>query len=63
MYLHSPLALQKLCSCITIRNVLALIDKHFNTRHLNSWALLYVPAEIHLCDVERLMQQNKKAVN
>ncbi|KPI84971.1 hypothetical protein ABL78_5986 [Leptomonas seymouri] len=45
---------------LTIPNVLALIDKRYDTRHLSSWPLLYVPAEIRGADVAVLMQQQQQ---
>lgn len=42
---------------LSIPNVLALIDKRYDTRHLSSWPLLYVPAEIRGADVAALMEQ------
>ncbi|KAL7700775.1 hypothetical protein N2W54_000733 [Lotmaria passim] len=47
-----------LCA-LSIPNVLALIDKRYDTRHLSSWPLLYVPAEIRGADVAALMQQQQ----
>ncbi|CCW71777.1 unnamed protein product [Phytomonas sp. Hart1] len=38
---------------LTVRNVLALIERKYNTRHLSSWPLLYVPAEVHATDLQR----------
>lgn len=42
---------------LTIPNVVALIEKRYDTTHLSSWPLLYVPAEIRGADVDALMQQ------
>ncbi|KPA77993.1 hypothetical protein ABB37_06758 [Leptomonas pyrrhocoris] len=46
-----------LLRALTIPNVLALIDKRYDTRHLSGWPLLYVPAEIRAADVAVLTQQ------
>ncbi|KAG5482040.1 hypothetical protein LSCM1_05755 [Leishmania martiniquensis] len=42
---------------LTIPNVMALIEKRYDTSHLSSWPLLYVPAEIRGADVDALTQQ------
>ncbi|KAG5508819.1 hypothetical protein JKF63_05321 [Porcisia hertigi] len=42
---------------LTIPNVIALIEKRYDTSHLASWPLLYVPAEIRAADVDALMQR------
>lgn len=50
---------QAVLRALTIPNVLALIDRRYDTRHLSSWPLLYVPAEIRGSDVAVLIQQQQ----
>ncbi|CAJ1007100.1 hypothetical protein Q4I28_002414 [Leishmania naiffi] len=45
---------------LTIPNVIALIEKRYDTSHLSSWPLLYVPAEIRAADVNALMRQSQQ---
>ncbi|AYU77695.1 hypothetical protein conserved [Leishmania donovani] len=45
---------------LTIPNVMALIEKRYDTSHLSNWPLLYVPAEIRSADVDALIQQRQQ---
>lgn len=45
-------------AALTMPNILALMERYYNTRHLCAWPLLYVPAEIHLDDVTELERQH-----
>lgn len=45
---------------LTPTAVLQLMEKYYNTQHLRSWPLLYVPAEIRLKDVDALMERRSK---
>ncbi|KAG8346303.1 hypothetical protein ERJ75_001227900 [Trypanosoma vivax] len=42
---------------VTPTAVLQLIGKYYNTEHLKSWPLLYVPSQICVKDVEALMEK------
>ncbi|EAN87101.1 hypothetical protein C3747_6g2242c [Trypanosoma cruzi] len=44
---------------LTPTAVLHLMEKYYNTNHLRSWPLLYVPAEIRLKDVLALLGEEK----
>ncbi|ORC89897.1 uncharacterized protein TM35_000101650 [Trypanosoma theileri] len=44
---------------LTPTAVLHLMEKYYNTQHLRSWPLLYVPAEIRLKDVDALINGRK----
>ncbi|KAK7196063.1 hypothetical protein NESM_000540400 [Novymonas esmeraldas] len=44
---------------LTVPNVLSLIERRYNTSHLSSWPLLYVPAEIRGTDVDALLLQQE----
>lgn len=51
---------EALVKAITVENVLALMERKFNTNHLSSWPLLYVPAEIHASDVDAVVAREKE---
>ncbi|CCW64668.1 unnamed protein product [Phytomonas sp. EM1] len=44
---------RRVLEVLSVRNILALIERKYNTRHLGSWPLLYVPAEVHATDLQR----------
>ncbi|RNE97551.1 hypothetical protein TraAM80_09397 [Trypanosoma rangeli] len=44
---------------LTPTAVLQLMEKYYNTQHLRSWPLLYVPAEVRLKDVNALLGEGK----
>ncbi|RNF05383.1 uncharacterized protein Tco025E_07843 [Trypanosoma conorhini] len=44
---------------LTPTAVLQLMEKYYNTQHLRSWPLLYVPAEVRLKDVDAILGEGK----
>lgn len=49
-----------LYAAISVRSVLALMEQKFSTDHLENWPLFYVPCEVHVRDVERMMQEQQQ---
>nr|CCC92294.1 conserved hypothetical protein [Trypanosoma congolense IL3000] len=44
---------------ITPTAVLQLMEKYYDTRHLQSWPLLYVPAQVNVRDVDMLIEKHE----
>ncbi|KEG08568.1 hypothetical protein DQ04_06901030 [Trypanosoma grayi] len=56
---HASTAESVAMDALTPTAVLQLMERYYNTQHLCSWPLLYVPAEIRLKDVEALIEKGK----
>lgn len=53
-------AMTGLLAALTIPNVLHLIEQRYQTAHLSSWPLLYVPAEVRAADVDALIAKQSE---
>ncbi|AAZ13296.1 uncharacterized protein TEOVI_000617400 [Trypanosoma equiperdum] len=56
---HAPARAAEMGDAITPAVVLQLMEKYYDTKHLRSWPLLYVPAQIHLKDVDALIEKQE----